>query len=319
MPRIIGCIFFIVLVCCGVSPGQTRVVTTTPNLADITRNVGGSHVQVQSIMRGPENAHHVAAKPSHMLKLRKADLFVHTGLDAEPWVELLIKGARRAHLLTGQGGNVDVSRGVRLIEVPRRTELTRAFGDIHVHGNTHYSLDPLNGVVIARNITDALKRADPNHAEQYEANYEAYAKRLRDLSKRLTAKLKPYRGTPVAVYHRTWPYFLKRFGLVRTIEIEPKPGIAPGPWRLAQSVSDMQAAGVKVVIVATYDHRKNAQFVARRAGARVVPLAQEVRAIKDVDSYEKLFEHNAAELISAFKAAGIKPKDPDDDVVATEP
>ena len=291
---------------------KVQVVTSTPGYADIVRQVGGKHVQVQSIMRGPENVHNVIPKPSYMIRLRKARLFVHSGLDAELWVPTLIKGARRSHLLPGQDGNVDVSRDIRLKEVPARSDLTRALGDLHAFGNTHYALDPLNGIVIARTISDALKRTDASNARQYDERFKAYEKRLREMTNRLVAKMKPYRGTPVVVYHRTWPYFLDRFGLVRAAEIEPKPGIAPGPGHLAQCVEKMKTQGIKIIVVGTFDNQRHAEFVARRTGAKVVRLAQEVNAIKDVDSYEKLFEYNVNTLIAAFEEVAIKPKMTDD-------
>ena len=49
-----------------------RVVATTPALADLTRQVGGDAVRVESLMRGPENSHYVVPKPSFVMKLRKA-------------------------------------------------------------------------------------------------------------------------------------------------------------------------------------------------------------------------------------------------------
>ena len=110
-----------------------RVVTTTPGYAAIVRQIGGSHVSVESIMRGPENVHNVSPRPSQMMKLKKAKLFVHSGLDAEAWVPLLIKGARNPRLLPGKPGYVDVSRGIRHMGVPKRGQLTRALGDIHVY------------------------------------------------------------------------------------------------------------------------------------------------------------------------------------------
>jgi ABC-type Zn uptake system ZnuABC Zn-binding protein ZnuA len=137
---------------------EVRVVTTNPTLADLTRQVGGDQVRVMSLMRGPENPHNVIPKPSFVMKLRKADLFVHLGLDAEPWVPNLLRSARQERLLSGGRGNVDTSMGIVLLEVPSQGELTRALGDIHVYGNTHYVLDPLNGIVIGRTIAKALTR-----------------------------------------------------------------------------------------------------------------------------------------------------------------
>ena len=161
---------------------DVRVVTTNPTLADLTRQVGGEQVRVESLMRGPENTHNVIPKPSLVMKLRSADLFVQLGLDAEPWVPNLLRGARREQLLPGGEGNVDVSRGIELLEVPSRTELTRALGDIHVYGNTHYLLDPLNGIAIGRTIAAALSRVDPDNASAFEEGARALEQSLRALT-----------------------------------------------------------------------------------------------------------------------------------------
>jgi len=280
------------------------VVTTTPALADITRQIGGDFVDIDSVMRGPEDIHNVQAKPSHMMMVKRADLFIHSGLDAELWAPLLLKGARKRELLPGGDGNVDVSRGITLKEVPRRGEATRALGDIHAYGNIHYLLDPLNGVIVGRNITDALKRADPAHAEAFEARYQEFAARLRDLAGRLEARTKPYAGARVVVYHRTWPYFLDRFGLVAVDEIEPKPGVSPGPQHLADCVETMRATDTRVVIVESFNSLSNAESVATRVGGQAVVLAQEVKALSQADTYEKLFEYNVETLIRALEATG---------------
>jgi len=284
-----------------------RVVTTTPGYTDIVRNIGGSHVSAVSIMRGPENSHNVSPRPSQMIKVKKAKLFVHSGLDGEAWVPLLLKGARNPNLLPGKPGNVDASRGIRLKEVPRQGQLTRALGDIHVFGNPHYALDPLNVIIIARTITDALKRTDPGDADEFEANYHKYAKRMRDLNDRLVKQMKPFKGTPVVTYHRSWPYFLDRFGLVSIGEVEPKPGISPGPKHLIECEELMRSRGAKVIIVETFNSLQNAQTVAEKVHGKAIVLAQEVKAVSGVNSYEKLFEYDIDSLLSAFKEVEVKP------------
>jgi zinc/manganese transport system substrate-binding protein len=303
-------IFCALIVCMSLGSSvqaQIRVVTTTPTLADIARQVGGSHVQVESIMRGPENPHNVIPKPSFIMKLRSADLFVHMGLDAEPWVPELVKGTRQQRLHPGNDANVDASTGIALLEVPQHGELTRAEGDIHAFGNPHYALDPLNGIIIARTVADALKRFDGAHARDFDANYKDFARRVRDLTQRLTAEIKPYGGTKIVVYHRVWPYFFERFNLVKADEIEPKPGLSPGPRHLSQVVQAMKDQNIKVVVVETFNSLTNAESVAHRAGGKAIVLPTEVNAIPEVTSYEALFEHNVRALIQAFKDAAIKP------------
>jgi ABC-type Zn uptake system ZnuABC Zn-binding protein ZnuA len=297
-----------------VAAAEVRVVTTTPSYADITRRVGGDHVSVEAVMRGPENVHNVSPRPSQMMKLKKADLWVHSGLDGEPWAPLLVKGARNPKLLRGQPGDVDVSRGIALREVPGRGGLTRALGDIHIYGNTHYALDPLNGVIIARTIADALKRADPSHAREYEANYQTYAAELKELTNRLIGRIQPYHGTRLVTYHRSWVYFLERFGLESIGEIEPRPGIAPGPRHLRECVESMNAQGVRIVAVERYNSRRDAEVVAGRAGGVAVVLAHEVGSVPEVDSYERIFEYNIEVLIDAFEKSGVAPGGSDQSV-----
>jgi ABC-type Zn uptake system ZnuABC Zn-binding protein ZnuA len=278
---------------------EVRVVATNPTLADLTRQIGGEQVRVESLMRGPENPHNVIPKPSFVMKLRKADLFVHLGLDAEPWVPNLVRGARRERLLPGGEGNVDASQGVQLLEIPTRGELTRAMGDIHVYGNTHYVLDPLNGIGVGRTLARALSRVDPANAALFAQRAEALEQDLRGLTATLRERIRPLAGTSVVTYHRTWPYFLNRFAIAKLAEVEPKPGIAPGPRHIARLAERMEQEGVELVIVETFSNQKTARRVAELAGGRAVVLAQEVDAVPGVDSYQELFEHNVEALLAA--------------------
>ncbi len=291
----------------GFALAEVRVVTSSPSLADLTLQVGGEQVRAESLMRGPENPHNVIPKPSFVMKLRKADFFVHLGLDAEPWVPNLVRSARRERLLAGGEGNIDASRGIELLEVPSRGELTRALGDIHVFGNTHYLLDPLNGIVVGRTIARALARVDPEHSALFEEGARELERNLRALTATLLERMKPLAGVRVVSYHRTWPYFLKRFALKKLAEVEPKPGIAPGPRHVARVAEQMEQNGVGLVIVETFSNQKTARRLAELAGGRVVLLAQEVNALSGVETYQTLFEHNVEALLAVQGELGATP------------
>ncbi len=289
---------------------EVRVVATNPTLADLTRQVGGEHVRVESLMRGPENPHNVIPKPSLVMKVRKADLFVHLGLDAEPWVPNLLRSARRERLLPGGEGNVDASRGIGLLEIPARAEVTRAMGDIHVYGNTHYVLDPLNGITIGRTIAEALSRVDPGNASLFDERVQELERALRALTEELVRRMDPLSGTRVVTYHRTWPYFLKRFALEKLAEVEPKPGIAPGPRHITRVAKEMEENDVGLVIVETFSDLNTAQRLAELVGGRAIVLAQEVNALPDVETYGELFEHNVEALLAAQRELSGSPTKP---------
>ncbi|MDX1495664.1 MAG: metal ABC transporter substrate-binding protein, partial [Longimicrobiales bacterium] len=80
---------------------SVRVVTSLPVYAAITQAIGGSEVQVVSIADPNEDSHFVRPKPSFALELRRADMFVTTGLDLELWVPALLDKAGNADVMEG--------------------------------------------------------------------------------------------------------------------------------------------------------------------------------------------------------------------------
>src|SRR5437016_6292323 len=63
---------------------KLKVVTTIPDLADMTRQIGGDQVDVTSLATGVEDIHAVPMKPSFAVTLNRADAVVLLGLEAEP-------------------------------------------------------------------------------------------------------------------------------------------------------------------------------------------------------------------------------------------
>src|SRR2546423_444525 len=118
----------------AVAKGDLKIVTTAPDYADIAKQIGDDKVEVHSVMKGPENVHNVMAKPTEMVYLNKADLFVHSGLDTEPWRDNLMKGARNPKILDARAVNVDMSNGIDLKEVPTG-KIDRSMDDMHSYGN----------------------------------------------------------------------------------------------------------------------------------------------------------------------------------------
>jgi zinc/manganese transport system substrate-binding protein len=60
------------------------------------------------------------------------------------------------------------------------TSLSRAGGDIHVDGNPHIHTDPLNGIIIARNILAGLQRVSPDNSSYYAGREQDFEKRVLD-------------------------------------------------------------------------------------------------------------------------------------------
>src|SRR5258705_10578376 len=191
--------------------GIIKVVTTTTDTKSIAEMIGADKVSVSSIATGYQNPHFVDPKPSYIIGLSKADLFVTVGLDLETgWSPQLLTSSRNNKIQKGSQGYVDASEGVNLYQVP--SSLNRAEGDIHIYGNPHYWLDPMNGKVIARNIANGLERVDPSNKAYYEANLQAFFGKIDVKMKESQSKMAPFKGSKIIAYHNEWVYFETRFG-----------------------------------------------------------------------------------------------------------
>jgi len=160
----------------GPAPAQVKIVTSLTTYGAIAREIAGDRGTVTSIAQGDEDPHFVQPKPSFVALLRDADVFVTTGLDLELWVPPLLDRAGNRKVSEGGPGYVTAYTGITLLEVP--TSLSRSEGDIHADGNPHIHTDPLNGIIIARNILTGLIRVSPDNAEYFSANEQAFEKRV---------------------------------------------------------------------------------------------------------------------------------------------
>lgn len=188
------------------SAQELRVVTSLPTYAAITREIVGERADVRSIAEGDENPHFVKPKPSYVAWLSRADLFVTTGLDLELWVPTLLDKANNRKIIEGGPGYVTAYTGIRLLDVPAAA--SRAAGDIHIYGNPHIHTDPVNAILIARNILVGLQRVAPQHAPEFAQREADFERRIlsRLFGERLVQILGPETLIPLASSDRLWEF-----------------------------------------------------------------------------------------------------------------
>lgn len=277
-----------------------KVVTTLTDLKSIAELIGGDKVSVTSIATGYQNPHFVDPKPSYIMNLSSANLFVTVGLDLETgWSPQLLTSSRNPKIQKGAAGYVDASENIPLLQVP--SSANRGEGDIHIYGNPHYWLDPLNGKIIARNIANGLERVDPANKSYYEANLKAFNDKIDAKMKEWAAKMAPFKGSPIIAYHNEWVYFEMRFGLHIVDFMEPKPGIPPTPSQLVKVIDEVKSNKIKVIISSPYFTTSSSDVVAKQTGVKVLTLATSVSAFDSIKNYFDLFDYDIAQLTAVLK------------------
>jgi len=282
---------------------QLKVVTSTTDLYDIAKAVGGQNITAMHIGEGYQDPHFIEAKPSFVLQLRNADVWAFVGLDLEiGWMPLLLDGARNPKIRLGGAGYVDVSRAISVLDRPTGS-VDRGMGDVHALGNPHYWLDPENGRRIARLYRAKFSELDPKNASAYAANAQAFENRLNAAERAWAGDVAAIKGKPVVAWHTSWRYFAEYTGMNIVAFMEPKPGVPPSPSHLYQVIQTVKRTGAKAIIMEPYYDRKTADLVAKQTGVKVLVLPPSVGGLRGVpvNDYIALMKYDMAQL-----AAGVR-------------
>lgn len=284
----------LMVLCGGTADAAIKVVTSLPDLADLARQIGGEKVVVESIVRGDQNPHGIEVKPSYMMRLKSADLFLMVGMDLELWAPQIIDGSRNSALEV-----VDLSRRIAKLEIP--ASLSASQGDVHRYGNPHYWLDPRNIRIVVEDIVGALSRKSPADQQVFQRNGETYLKKLQTQIRRWEEVMKPFAGSRIITFHKSWTYFAAWLGLTVADQVEPKPGIAPSPSHTAKLISLVRQSGIRVIVVEPFYDASAAEQIARATQAKVLRLPTSCGATEEVTGYMELMDYTIATLAGALK------------------
>lgn len=302
LTRLAGLLMALAALSAGTAAAASKlnVVGSTEDLAALAHEIGGDRINVDSIAKGYQDPHFVEPKPSFVLKLQKADLLVVVGLQLEiGWLPPLITQSRNSKIQPDAAGYLDASAFSHVLEIPTG-QVTRAMGDVHPLGNPHYWLDPENGRRIAKALQDKLSAMQPADASYFAGRYADFDKRLTAAEKVWDAKMAPYRGRKVITYHRSWPSFCDRFGLVVVDYVEPKPGIPPSPSHTLDLIGTIKREGIHLILVEPYFDLSTPNSIAEKTGGQVVVLMPSVGGVKEVTDYFQLFNYDVNLLVNAF-------------------
>ncbi len=276
--------------------GKIKIAATTSTIASLTAAITGEKAEIYTIASPSQNIHFISPTPKDVIKTKKADVFIHGGLDLEVWRGPLLDAAGKKEFISGERA-IDVSTRIPMLEAPET--LSRIHGDVHAYGNPHYSVDPEAAKQMTQNVADGLSALYPGEKDLFQKNAADLKTRLNEKIADWQKRLSPFAGAPIVSYHNSWVYFLTRFHLTPFDNLEPNPGIPPTPRHIKGLMERMKASGVKVVVRQSFNESGTPNRIAKAAGAKSVLLYSEPGEIKG--DYIALMERNVSELENALK------------------
>lgn len=242
--------------------------------AALTQTLGGKHVDVYVATSAMQDVHTIAARPSLIAKMRRADLLVCTGAGLEAgWLPQVQRQGGNSKVQSGNGVFF-ASDHTHLLDKPQ--VLDRANGDVHPEGNPHVQFDPQRMLEIANALAERLVLLDPENRQHYQDNLTQFQQAWQQAIVRWQQQAKPLAGKNVVVQHATFLYLLNWLGMNAVATMEPKPGLPPTTAHLQQVLKTIEQQPVSAVLSATYQEARPSKWLNERTQIPMVRLPQSV-------------------------------------------
>lgn len=297
---------------------QVRVLTSIKPLQLIAAAVQDGVGQPEVLLPPGASPHHYALRPSDVRSVRDADLLYWIGPDLESFLPRVLSGRTKASVkvqdLSGMslrhfGDGHDDEHAKHEAKHEAKHDEHAPIDDQHDHDHRPGSLDahlwllPANARVIASKMATDLAVADPANAARYQANAEAFGKRLGLLDQRLKTRLSGLAGKPYFVFHEAYDYFEAAYGLKHAGAFSVLGEVQPGAKHVAAMRELLKQAGPTCVFSEPPLVPRLAQTLTTGLPVTLAEMDAMGGALAvNAQGYETLLENLAAELAGCIEA-----------------
>jgi zinc transport system substrate-binding protein len=265
---------------------QMTVGITLHPYYSFVSNIVGDKAQVLPLISAGNNPHNYSPLPEDMRRAQTLDVLVINGIGHDEWA-LEIMAAVDAEIPM-----IHANDSVALMPVSGQ-------GDQSVNSHTFISIN--TAIQQIYEIARRLGELDPPNAAEYRSNSRSYANRLRRLKAEFAAEIASLDSSQfrAATMHGAYGYLMQEFGLSISAVIEPRHGVEPTARQLAQTISEIQSAGVNVMFGERYFADRLAATIREETGVSVFAFSH----ISDGEYTPHLFEEEMRRNLETLRAA----------------
>ena len=272
------------------------VLATTTIVADIVRNIGGTRIELDTLLPVGADPHSFQPTPRDLARLAQAKVIFINGAGLEEFLLPLIEGANPDARL------VDVSASIPLLK-PSAGEAEAG----HSEGDPHVWTDPNLVQTWVQNISAALSEVDPDGAEGYKANADAYNQELQALDAwvRQQVAAVPPEHRRLVTDHQVLGYFAAEYGFEQVGAILPGFSTVTEPTarELAALEDAIRDLGIKAVLLGNTISPTLAQQVAQDTGVNLATIYTGSLSEPDgpAGTYLDYIRYNVQAIVEALK------------------
>ena len=218
-----------------------QVATTVAPITSIAANIGGERVDITGIVPEGTNSHTFEPRPSVAELLSRVDVVYLNGLVLEePTKEL---------------AEANLKDGAEIVELATLSidqedyQYDFSFPEEEGKPNPHLWTDPTYAREYARIIAADLSERDPEGADDYDANFEAFSEIIDELDAAMRESFAtiPDGNKKLLTYHDAYAYFAKTYdweviGAIQVSDFED-----PTPKEIADLIDQVEETGVPAI------------------------------------------------------------------------
>lgn len=269
--RRIAVLSLIALAACGRQApegdgGRLTIATTVAPITSIVANIAGDRADVTGIVPEGTNSHTFEPRPSVAELLSEADVLYGNGLQLEvPTLDL----AR--------------SSGADIVELGTETLpedewiFDFSFPEKDGRPNPHLWTNPLLAKRYAEIVKDDLTERDPDNAEYYTANFEAFSGLVDELDAAMRTAFAtiPDGQRKLLTYHDAYAYFAKDYGWEVIGAIQVSDFEDPTPAEVGRLIEQVKAEGVPAIFGSEVFPSPVLEQIGREAGVAYVDVLRD--------------------------------------------
>jgi zinc transport system substrate-binding protein len=264
----------------------------------VAERVGGDRVQVDSLTPPGAEPHDLELAPADVARLGEASVVVYLS-GFQPAVDDAVAQTSPEHL-------VDAAAHAGPAGTDDHADEESAEDDDHAGeagADPHLWLDPTLLAEVAGDVADELAAADPDNAQEYEANAEMLAGELTALDEEFTAGLAQCEIRTVVVAHEAYGYLADAYDFEQVGISGIDPDTEPSPARLAEIGDVVRAEGVTTIFTESLVNPKVAETLADDLGVETAVLDPLEGLADDSKDYQVVMRENLAALREALACA----------------
>ena len=283
------------LASCGSAPKSNdktlRVLASTTFLADITQNIAGDRVKVESLLPVGADPHSYQAAPVDVAKISESDLLILNGLEYEAFIKSLLENAGGERMI------VEATAGLS----PRKDAGNEQGVDPHMW------LDPNLVITYVENIRDGLIKVDVQGAETYKANADVYIAQLKDLDAWIVEQVNtiPAERRLLVTNHEALGYFAERYGFEVAGSVIPSfsSNAAPSAQEMASLIDAIKKINAPAIFLDTADNNTLAQQIADETSVAIVGdlHLESLTEGAPAATYIDMMKYNVSRIVEALK------------------